>query len=523
LNYNSIRSTRKAIEDGKLKLVDLVSGSISRIESDNSEINAVTRLHKEQALEQAAVIQKKIADGSAGSLAGAVLGIKEVLCQKGFPTTCASRMLESYEAVYDATVVERLLSQDAIILGRLNMDEFAMGSSNENSIYGPAKNPHNTGRVTGGSSGGSAAAVAAGMCAASLGTDTGGSIRQPASYCGVVGLKPSYGRVSRHGLVAFASSFDCIGPLANSVTDAATLLKAIAGHDPRDATSSSRPVPDYPTLLDKTDPNVTVGIPAEYFGDGLDPEIRDRVMDIAKQLEAKGAKLVEIQLPHLAYAIATYYILATAEASSNLARFDGIRYGHRADITKVRKQLKEEEAELKNAISADRTADTGALQKELDGLDSPMIRLYKQSRTEGFGPEVKRRIMLGTYVLSAGYYDAYYGKAQRIRRLIKQDFEKAFSRVNVIISPTAPTTAFDLGSKVDDPVRMYLNDIYTISANLAGICGISVPAGRHGTDNMPIGVQLMADAFQEPVLLNAARLSELAVEETIDRVDVNKS
>ncbi len=494
MKYFDIRSTREKLDCGEVILPDLVKGYVARIEEANPEINAFTLLQKEQALAQSGVIQKKIEDGTAGPLAGVVIGIKEVLCQEGYPATCASRMLENYEAVYSATVVERLNAQDAVIIGRLNMDEFAMGSSNENSIFGPARNPRNTGKVTGGSSGGSAAAVAAGMCNASLGTDTGGSIRQPASYCGVVGLKPTYGRVSRHGLIAFASSFDCIGPFARTVSDAATVLKAIAGQDPRDATSSSRPVPDYSTLLDNVNAGITIGIPDEYFSDGLDPEIRDRVLDVAEKMKQKGAKLVNIRLPHLKYAIATYYVLATAEASSNLARFDGIRYGHRADMRAVRAQLKEEEARLKNSS---------------DIIDSPMIRLYKQSRTEGFGPEVKRRIMLGTYVLSAGYYDAYYGKAQRIRRLIKQDFVEAFSKVDVIISPTAPTTAFDLGAIQDDPLQMYLNDIFTISANLAGICGINVSAGEHSSDGMPIGVQFMADAFREPDLLNAARLAEM--------------
>ena len=497
MKLSDIRSTRAQLQSGEFTLPGLVSEYLSRIEQGNPDVNAFTQIHKEQALVRAAQIQGKIADGTAGFLAGVVMGIKEVLCQKGYPATCASKMLASYEAVYDATVVERLLARDAIIIGRLNMDEFAMGSSNENSMYGPVRNPRDHSRVPGGSSGGSASAVAAGMCHATLGSDTGGSIRQPASFCGVVGLKPSYGRVSRHGLIAYASSFDSVGPLAGTVHDASVILKAISGHDPMDATSSPETVPDYPGLLENQRSDITIGIPEEYFGDGLDPEIRQRVMDVAGKMKQKGARLVDIRLPNLKYAIAAYYVLATAEASSNLARFDGIRYGHRADIKAVRSQLKAEEAAI---------AESGA--EDNPDLDTPMIRLYKQSRTEGFGPEVKRRIMLGTYVLSAGYYDAYYGKAQRIRRLIKQDFEEAFSRVDVIISPTAPTTAFELGAKVNDPLQMYLNDIYTISANLAGICGISIPAGNHGSDGMPIGVQFMADAFKEPELLNAAQLAE---------------
>lgn len=521
---------RAGLNSGEFTLPGLVEDYISRIEGKNAEINAFTSIRKDYALKQAAIIQKKIDAGTAGPLAGVVMGIKEVLCQEGLPATCASRMLATYEAVYNATVIERLESQDAILIGRLNMDEFAMGSSTENSIHGPARNPRNTSRVTGGSSGGSAAAVAAAMCTAALGTDTGGSIRQPASFCGVVGLKPTYGRVSRHGLIAYASSFDCIGPFARSVTDVAEILKAIAGKDPRDATSSSLPVPDYPAQLRNLKYDITIGVPEEYFGEGLDPEIRGMVMNVAKGMEEKGAKLVPIRLPHLKYAIATYYVLATAEASSNLARFDGIRYGHRADMRAVREQLKSEEASLKKRIkeSEARAAATGSVAnvtepesgitgvktpaglpgQQLDALDSPMIRLYKQSRTEGFGTEVKRRIMLGTYVLSAGYYDAYYGKAQRIRRLIKQDFINAFSGVDVIISPTAPTTAFELGSNLDDPIQMYLNDIYTISANLAGICGISVPAGDHSRDGMPVGVQFMANTFRESELLNAARIAE---------------
>ena len=512
---NSIRSARDKFASGEVSLSEIVSEYQSRISEKNKDINAFSRLLTDEAASRAQAIEEKIREGSAGPLAGTVIGIKEVLCQKGHTATCASRMLENYQAVYDATVVKRLIDQDAVIVGRLNMDEFAMGSSTENSIYGPAKNPHNTNKVTGGSSGGSAAAVAGKMCNAALGTDTGGSIRQPASFCGVVGLKPSYGRVSRHGLIAYASSFDCIGPLTHTVTDAASVLKAIAGRDPYDATSSSRPVPDYPALLEKPDPSVKIGIPDEYFGDGLDPEIRDRVMQTARHMEQKGASLVPISLPHLKYAIATYYILATAEASSNLARFDGIRYGHRAEIQEVRKDLKNEEEAIRDKYGNNGNGGKGreSLKQALASLDSPMIRLYKKSRTEGFGTEVKRRIMLGTYVLSAGYYDAYYGKAQRIRRLIKQDFQNAFSDVDVIISPTAPTTAFDLGSKVNDPLQMYLNDIYTISANLAGICGINVPAGIHSKDGLPIGVQFMADAFEEPRLLNAARIAEMAVPE----------
>jgi aspartyl-tRNA(Asn)/glutamyl-tRNA(Gln) amidotransferase subunit A len=407
-----------------------------------------------------------------------VMGIKDVISEKGKITSCASNILRNFEAVYDATVIERLHAADAVLIGRLNMDEFAMGSSNENSIYGPTKNPRDTSRVPGGSSGGSAAAVAAGFCDATLGSDTGGSIRQPAGFCGVVGLKPSYGRVSRYGLVAYASSFDSIGPLAHTVKDAATILEVIAGRDANDMTSSDKPVPAYSSFVGQSVNGLRIGVPAEYFGEGLDPEIKSRIESLIRALQAEGATVVPITLPHTPYAIATYYILATAEASSNLARFDGVRYGHRA--------------------IAEGTDESG------------LVRLYKQSRTEGFSTEVKRRIMLGTYVLSAGYYDAYFGKAQKIRRLIQADFASAFSQVDVIISPTSPTTAFKFGENSDDPVKMYLNDIYTISANLAGICGISVPCGTH-SDGMPIGVQFMAAAFNEEQLIRAGSAVERLV------------
>jgi aspartyl-tRNA(Asn)/glutamyl-tRNA(Gln) amidotransferase subunit A len=345
------------------------------------------------------------------------------------------------------------------------------------------------------------------MMTATLGSDTGGSIRQPASYCGVVGLKPTYGRVSRYGLVAFASSFDCIGPLTHSVEDAATILGVIAGRDDRDSTSSTQPVPEYTKALEQDVDGLRIGVPEEYFGEGLDPEIKAGIQAKLTQLEDQGAELVKIQLPHMKYAVSTYYILATAEASSNLARYDGIRYGHRADMDQVREELEQEEVALQKAMLQADGDQSVKLGKELENLDSPLIRLYKKSRTEGFGEEVKRRIMLGTYVLSAGYYDAYYGKAQKVRRLIKNDFTKAFDEVDVIVSPTAPTTAFEVGGKSDDPVQMYLNDIYTISANLAGICGLSVPAGTH-SNGLPYGIQFMGDAFREEDILRAGHAIE---------------
>lgn len=507
MNFRDLSQIRTSVKSGDITLTEITEHYLQTIHEKNEEVNAVVNIDEEGALEQARNIQKKIKEGSAGLLAGAVIGVKDVICEKGKKVTCASNILSNFESVYDATVIERLKAEDALLLGRLNMDEFAMGSSSENTIYGPVKNPVDTSRVSGGSSGGSAAAVAAEFCTASLGSDTGGSIRQPASYCGVVGVKPTYGRVSRYGLVAYASSFDCIGPFANSVSDAAAVLEVIAGCDENDNTSSSRTVPNYREYTENPNPNIRIGVPEEYFGEGLDPEIRDGIQDQLKALESDGAELVPIHLPHMKYGIATYYILATAEASSNLARYDGIRYGHRADVAEVKKELKLEKA----AISEQMEKSTGdkqvKLAQELDSNDSALIRLYKKSRTEGFGAEVKRRILLGTYVLSAGYYDAYYGKAQKVRRLIKQDFTDAFQDVDVIVSPTAPTTAFKLGANMNDPVQMYLNDVYTISANLAGICGISVPAGIH-SDGLPYGLQFMANTFEERKLFNAAQLLE---------------
>ncbi len=473
----TISDIQGALRSGEFTLPDLVDEYLRTISERNDAINAVISLDEERAMDRARKIQEKVDNGTEGKLAGAVVGIKDLICEKGKKTTCASRILQNFESIYDATVIERLREEDAVLLGRLNMDEFAMGSSNENSIYGPVRNPHDTERVPGGSSGGSAAAVASEFCTAALGSDTGGSIRQPASYCGVVGVKPTYGRVSRYGLVAFASSFDCIGPLTHNVDDSARILEVIAGYDSRDNTSSGRVVPDYRTSMEDPDPSVRIGVPEEYFGEGLDREIREGIMGKLEELEAEGAELIPIQLPHAEYGIAAYYILATAEASSNLARYDGVRYGRRAELGE------EEEG------------------------DPPLDRLYKKSRTEGFGEEVKRRIMLGTYVLSAGYYDAYYAKGQKVRRLIKEDFTRAFEKVDVIVSPTAPSTAFRLGEKTDDPIRMYLNDMYTISANLAGICSINVPAGIH-SNGLPYGMQFMADAFQESKMFNAGRLVE---------------
>ncbi len=507
MNFRDFTEIRESIKTGNLTLPELAHHYLSNIDESNDDINAVISYDRNEIISQAESIQEKIKSDSAGQLAGMAIGIKDVICEKGKKTTCASRMLKDFESTYDATVIQRLKAEDALLLGRLNMDEFAMGSSNENSIYGPVKNPSDLNKVPGGSSGGSAAAVAAEYCTAALGSDTGGSIRQPASYCGVVGLKPTYGRVSRHGLVAFASSFDCIGPLSNSVKDAASILQVLAGYDKHDNTSSSRAIPDYTEAASDPASNIRIGVPEEYFGEGLDDEIREGIQAQLKELENEGAELVPIHLPHMKYGIATYYILATAEASSNLARYDGIRFGHRADIDEVEQELHQEKMAMQEQMELATGDKKMQLSKKLESTDSPLVRLYKKSRTEGFGQEVKRRIMLGTYVLSAGYYDAYYGKAQKVRRLIKQDFTEAFKQVDVIVSPTAPTTAFDIGSKMDDPVQMYLNDVYTISANLAGICGINVPAGEH-SNGLPYGIQFMANTFEEGNLLNAARLVE---------------
>lgn len=492
------------IKSGELKMSDVVENHISLIKEKDPAINAFVHFDEDGVRAEAGAIQKKLEAGTAGPLAGAVVAIKDALCEKGKNVTCASNALRNFESIYDATVVRKLKEADALLIGRTNMDEFAMGSSTENSIYGATKNPVNQDHVAGGSSGGSVAAVAAGMCHAALGSDTGGSIRQPASYCGVVGLKPSYSRVSRYGLVAYASSFDSVGPVAGSVTDAALILNHIAGFDPNDNSSSRNPVEDYTAGLGNSDERLRIGVPSEYFGEGLDPEIRAEIESQLKQLEREGAELVPVSLPHMKYAIATYYILATAEASSNLARYDGVRYGHRADVKEVEKELGAERELVKQSLKGKSPAEVEAAFAD---LDSPLIRLYKKSRTEAFGKEVKRRILLGTYVLSAGYYDAYFAKAQKVRRLIQGDFEKAFANVDVIVSPTTPTTAFKIGENLDDPLQMYLNDMYTTSANLAGICGINVPAGTH-SNGLPFGIHFMGNTFCEKDILKAGRRVE---------------
>jgi aspartyl-tRNA(Asn)/glutamyl-tRNA(Gln) amidotransferase subunit A len=440
-------------------------------------IHSFLALSRERALTQAARIDEKLARGEdAGPLAGIPIAIKDVLAMTGAPATAGSKILAGYHPPYDATTVAKLEAAGAVLLGKLNCDEFAMGSSNENSAYGAVRNPRALDRVPGGSSGGSAAAVAAGFAAATLGTDTGGSIRQPAAFCGIVGVTPTYGRVSRYGLIAYASSLDRVGPLTANVRDAATLLGVLAGHDPLDATSSRRPVDDYSAALETPVDGLRVGVPEEYFGEGLDPEIRAAVENAIAGLKQQGATIVPISLPHTAYAVPTYYVLATAEASSNLSRFDGVRFGPRAEEGKT--------------LSA----------------------MFRKTREEGFGAEVKRRILLGTYALSAGYYDAYYRKAQQVRALLTRDFIEAFTRCDVLVGPMTPTAAFKLGEKTDDPVAMYLADIYTVAASLAGICGMSVPCGET-KDGLPIGVQVMARHFDEATMLRAG----LAIETSLGK------
>jgi aspartyl-tRNA(Asn)/glutamyl-tRNA(Gln) amidotransferase subunit A len=465
---------RTGIASGKVKATDLAASYYERIEQVNSRLNVYLSFTKERALAQAALVDDAAAKGDPlGPLAGIPVGIKDVLVVRGGTATAGSKILKGYHPPYDATVVSRLEAAGAVLLGKLNCDEFAMGSSNENSAYGPVRNPVDTSRVPGGSSGGSAAAVAANMAVATLGTDTGGSIRQPASFCGVVGVLPTYGRVSRYGLIAFASSLDRIGPFAANVRDAATMLGVIAGHDPKDATSSPAPVPDYAAESDKPVEGLRIGVPAEYFGEGLDPEVRERIESGIESLKAAGCTVKPISLPHTKYAIPTYYLIATAEASANLARFDGVRYGHRSQASET--------------LSA----------------------MYSHSRDEGFGAEVKRRILLGTYALSAGYYDAYYLKAQKVRRLLAEDFLRAFGEVDAIVTPTAPMPAFKLGEKTGDPLAMYLADIYTVTASLAGICGVTVPCGATKA-GLPVGMQVLAAHLKEGTAFRVARAVESA-------------
>ncbi len=502
---------REALEKGAITCEQLVTAFLERIEAENDVLNVFLSVDAESALERARALDAEIASGVWRPLTGLVLGVKDVISIRGKPLTCASRMLENFESLYDAAAIERLYEAGVIVIGKLNCDEFAMGSSNENSYFGPVRNPVNPEYVPGGSSGGSAAAVAARMCHATLGTDTGGSIRLPAAFCGVVGLKPTYGRVSRRGLVAFASSFDCMGPLAHTVEEVAVLLQHMAGKDEWDSTSAPVKVPDYRQAMTGSVEGLRIGLPRQYVAEGLDPEIGRMLQEEVARLEEAGATVVEVDLPHTEYGIATYYILTTAEASSNLARYDGVRYGYRADVARIRQELAEERRMLEEALrKAEAQGDKEqvvSLKKALENQDSVLVRMYKQTRTEGFGKEVKRRIMLGTYVLSAGYYEAYYGKAQRVRTLIRHDFEEAFKQADVLLTPASPSTAFRLGEKTADPLQMYLTDIYTVSASLAGIPGLVLPIGTH-SNGLPVGVQLLAPHFEEGRLFQVGHVIE---------------
>ena len=472
LALSTIPSIRAAIAEKRISAATLVEDSYAKIRKEDGGIRAWLTLCEERALAQARRIDEMAQRGDPlPPLAGVPVGVKDVMVTEGVRTTAGSKILENFVPPYDCTAVVRLEAAGAVILGKLNCDEFAMGSSNENSAYGPVRNPRDKSRVPGGSSGGSAAAVAAGMAVATLGSDTGGSIRQPASFCGVVGLMPTYGRVSRYGLIAFASSLDHIGPLTRTVRDAAIVLRVIAGHDPMDSTSAKRPVPDYEQELDRPVKGLRLGVPKEYFGEGLDAEVGAAVEATIARLSKEGAEIVPISLPHTPYAVPTYYVLATAEASANLARYDGVRFGYRSARART------------------------------------LSDVYRLSRDEGFGAEVKRRIMLGTYALSAGYYDAYYLKAQKVRTLLTRDFQTAFQNVDAIVTPTAPTPAFKIGEKADDPLAMYLADIYTVTGDLAGVPGISVPCGNTRS-GLPIGLQVLGRHFDEGTVLRVAQAVE---------------
>jgi aspartyl-tRNA(Asn)/glutamyl-tRNA(Gln) amidotransferase subunit A len=470
----TIDAARTAVQERTTTALALAEAHYARIQKEDGQIGAFLTLSKERALEQADRLDRMAAEGKTlPALGGVPVGIKDVMSTRGLRTTAGSKILENYIPPYDCTAVARMEAAGAMVLGKMNCDEFAMGSSNENSAYHPVRNPRDLNRVPGGSSGGSAAAVAADMAVVALGSDTGGSIRQPASFCGVVGLMPTYGRVSRYGLIAFASSLDHIGPLAKTVKDAAVVLRTIAGRDPMDSTSAEVPVPDYVAELDKPVRGVKLGVAKEYFGEGLDDEVRQAVEAAIDKLKGLGCEIVPVSLPHTPYAIPTYYLIATAEASANLARFDGVRYGHRARGVKT------------------------------------LPEMYRRTRDEGFGAEVKRRIMLGTYALSAGYYDAYYLKAQKVRTLLTRDFDEAFRKVDAIVTPTSPTAAFRLGEKSNDPLAMYLADIYTVTADLAGIPGISVPCGET-KEKLPIGLQILSKHFDEATILRVAHAYEQA-------------
>jgi aspartyl-tRNA(Asn)/glutamyl-tRNA(Gln) amidotransferase subunit A len=469
----TVASVHEALLAKKTSARELAQEFYAQIEQRNPELNAFLELCPERAYAQADRVDAIVAQGKPlGRLAGVPVAIKDVISTEGVRTTCGSKILEDYTPPYDATAIERLERAGAVIMGKTNCDEFAMGSSNENSAYGPVRNPIALDRVPGGSSGGSAAAVAAGLSVVALGTDTGGSIRQPGAYCGVPAMMPTYGRVSRYGLIAFASSLDRIGPFATNITDAATVMSVIAGHDSNDSTSAALAVPEYAEEIEKPVAGLRIGIPEDYFGAGLDAEVKNKVQAGITLLERHGCKRVPLKMPHTDYAIATYYVIATAEASSNLARYDGVRYGLRVQ-------------------------------------GNTLMEMYRKTRERGFGPEVKRRIMLGTYALSSGYYDAYYLRAQKVRSLIARDFAEAFEKVDAIITPTAPTAAFRLGEKTADPLEMYLADIYTVTGSLAGVPGISVPCGKSAA-GLPIGMQIFGSHFGEARILQLARGFEKA-------------
>jgi aspartyl-tRNA(Asn)/glutamyl-tRNA(Gln) amidotransferase subunit A len=474
MHNKTLAQLSAALRDGEVSSTELTQHMLQRIKAHNERLNSFVCVTEELALEQARAADERIRAGQAGPLTGIPIAHKDIFCTRGVRTSCGSRMLENFIAPYDATVVGKLRHAGAVMLGKTNMDEFAMGSSNETSWFGPVRNPWDTETVPGGSSGGSAAAVAARLCAAATGTDTGGSIRQPAALTGITGLKPTYGRCSRWGMIAFASSLDQAGPMTRTAEDAALMLAGMAGFDERDSTSAQRPVDDYAAGLNAPIEGVRIGVVREFMGDGLDAGVGASVELALDEFKRLGAELVEVSLPNAGLSVPVYYVVAPAECSSNLARFDGVRYGHRCDDP-----------------------------KDLEDL-------YKRSRSEGFGPEVKRRIMIGTYALSAGYYDAYYLKAQKVRQLIADDFRTAFEQCDLIVGPTAPGTAFRLGEKADDPVSMYLSDIYTIAVNLAGLPGMSVPAAASG--GMPVGLQLIGNYFDETRLLNVAHQLQLATD-----------
>jgi aspartyl-tRNA(Asn)/glutamyl-tRNA(Gln) amidotransferase subunit A len=487
---------RSQLERGDVSSVEITQAYLDRIERVDAQVSAFLWADPEWTLDAAAQVDRRRARGEPlGLLAGLPVALKDLLCTRGLPTTCGSRMLSHYRPPYSGTVVERLAAADGILLGKTNLDEFAMGSSTENSAMATTRNPWDLERVPGGSSGGAAACLAAGMAPLSIGTDTGGSIRQPAAFCGVVGLKPTYGRVSRYGLIAFASSLDQVGPLARSVEDVAMLLEAIAGHDPRDSTSAPRPVPAYSQTIGQPLQGLKLGIVAEHYGDGLDPEIGGVTEAAIDDFRRLGAEVRTVSMAHNRYAVAAYYLIAPSEASSNLARYDGAHYGYRTDEATMLQDWQAERARL--ATAGDEPG--------LNALDSPLVRMYRRTRAEGFGPEVKRRIMLGTYALSAGYYDAYYLKALKVRRLIREDYDRAFEEVDFLVGPVTPTAAFRVGELVDDPLALYLQDLYTVGANLAGIASLSLPCGFTSA-GLPVGLQLQSPPFEEERLLRAAAM-----------------